>query len=177
MSQKKNVECFELWISGSTSMNGKKKLWLHHCKMCPKMWHKRTMQLLCVSTFVTVVEEYMYFPPLFQVISCSSFRFTPAAPTIVHSVLHTCSDWPVISIYTLRCLLSTIHTCGSIQTIHLSGLQSPIHVMPNNQKQSKGSSVPAEVDQTSSGDSGGNSAAVDQVFSMFKDFLEKTKRR
>ena len=109
----------------------------------------------------------MYVPPLFQVISCSSFRFTPAAPTIVHSVLRTCSDWPVISIYTLRCLLS----------IHLSGLQSPIHVMPNNQKQSKGLSVPAEVDKTSSGDSGGNSAAVDQVFSMFKDFPEKTKRR
>ena len=167
MSQKKNVECFELWISGSTSVNGKKKLWLHHCKMCPKMWHKRTTQLFCVSTFVTVVEEYMYVPPLFQVISCSSFRFTPAVPTIVHSVLRTCSDWPVISIYTLRCLLS----------IHLSGLQSPIHVMPNNQKQSKGSSVAAEVDKTSSGDSGGNSAAVDQVFSMFKDFPEKTKRR
>ena len=45
--------------------------------------------------------------------------------------------------------------------------------MPNDQKQSEGSSVPAEVGQTSSGDSGGNSAAVDQVFSMFKDFLEK----
>ena len=45
--------------------------------------------------------------------------------------------------------------------------------MPNDQKQSKGSSVPAEVGETSSGDSGGNSAAIDQVFSMFKDFLEK----
>ena len=45
--------------------------------------------------------------------------------------------------------------------------------MPNDQKQSEGSSVLAEVGQTSSGDSGGNSAAVDQVFSMFKDFLEK----
>ncbi|XP_073244415.1 uncharacterized protein [Porites lutea] len=44
--------------------------------------------------------------------------------------------------------------------------------MPNDQKESEGSSVPAEVGQTS-GDSGGNSAAVDQVFSMFKDFLEK----
>ena len=30
----------------------------------------------------------MYFPLLFQVISRSCFRFTPAAPTIVHSVLH-----------------------------------------------------------------------------------------
>ena len=48
-----------------------------------------------------------------------------------------------------------------------------IRVMPNDQKQSEGSSVPAEVGQTSSDDSGGNSAAVDQVFSMFKDFLEK----
>ena len=45
--------------------------------------------------------------------------------------------------------------------------------MPNDQKQSEGSFVPAEVGPTSSGDSGGNSAAVDQVFSMFKDFLDK----
>ena len=30
----------------------------------------------------------MYFPLLFQVISRSCSRFTPAAPTIVHSVLH-----------------------------------------------------------------------------------------
>ena len=47
----------------------------------------------------------MYFPLLFQVISRTCFRFTPAAPTIEHSVLHGCPDWPVISIYTLRCLL------------------------------------------------------------------------
>ena len=91
----------------------------------------------------------------------------------MHSVLHGCPDWPVISTYTLRCLLSTINARGSIQFIHLYGLCSPIRVMPNDQKQSEGSSVPAEVSQTSSGDSGGNSAAVDQVFSMFKDFLEK----
>ena len=45
--------------------------------------------------------------------------------------------------------------------------------MPNDQKQSEGSFVPAEEGQTSSGDSGGNSAAADQVFSMFKDFFEK----
>ena len=69
--------------------------------------------------------------------------------------------------------MSTIHARGSRQLIHLSGLCFPIRVMPNDQKQSEGSSVPAEVGQTSSGDSGGNSAAVDQVFSMFKDFLEK----
>ena len=43
------------------------------------------------------------------------FHFTPAAPTI----------WPVIRIYTPRCLLSTIHTCGSIQFIHLSALSPP----------------------------------------------------
>ena len=67
----------------------------------------------------------MYFPLLFQVISRSCFRFTPAAPTIVHSVLHGCPDWPVISIYTLRCLLSTIHARGSIQFILLSGLRPP----------------------------------------------------
>ncbi|CAH3111513.1 unnamed protein product [Porites lobata] len=112
----------------------------------------------------------MYFPLLFQVISRSCFRFTPAVPTIVHSVLHGCPDWPVISTYTLRCLLCTINARGSIQFIHLYGLCSAIRVMPNDQKQSEGSSVPAEVGQTSSGDSGGNSAAVDQVFSMFKDF-------
>ena len=91
----------------------------------------------------------------------------------MHSVLHGCPDWPVISTYTLRCLLCTINARGSIQFIHLYGLCSAIRVMPNDQKQSEGSSVPAEVGQTSSGDSGGNSAAVDQVFSMFKDFLEK----
>ena len=91
----------------------------------------------------------------------------------MHSVFHVCQDWPVISIYTLRCLLSTIHACGSIQFIHLSALSPSIRVMPKDQKQSEGSSVSAEVGQTSSGDSGGNSAAVDQVFSMFKDFLEE----
>ena len=80
----------------------------------------------------------MYFKLLFQVISCSCFRFTPAAPTIVHSVLHGCPDWPVVSTYTLRCLLSTIHARGSIQSIHLSGLCSPIRVMPNNENQSEG---------------------------------------
>ena len=63
----------------------------------------------------------MYFPLLFQVISRSCFCLTPAAPTIVHSVLHGCPDWPVISIYTLRCLPSTIYAHGSIQFIHLSG--------------------------------------------------------
>ena len=78
-----------------------------------------------------------------------------------------------MSIYTLRCLLSTIHAFGSIQFIHLSTLRPSIRVMPNDQKQSEGSSVPAEVGETSAGDNGGNSAAVDQVFSMFKDFLEK----
>jgi len=61
----------------------------------------------------------MYFPLLFQVISSSCFLFTPAAPT----VLHTCPDWPVISIYTLSCLLSTNHARGFIQSIHLSGLR------------------------------------------------------
>ena len=70
----------------------------------------------------------MYFLLLFQVISRqvisrSCFRFTPAAPTIVHSVLHGCPDWPVISTYTPRCLLSTIHVRSSIQFIHLSGLR------------------------------------------------------
>ena len=75
-----------------------------------------------------------------------------------------------MSIYTLRCLLITIHACGSIRFIHLSALRPPIRVIPNDQKQSEGSSVPAEVGETSAADSGGNSAAVDQIFSMFKDF-------
>ena len=69
--------------------------------------------------------QKMYFPLLFQVISRSCFCFTLAAPTIVHSVLHTCSDWPVPSTYTLHCLLRTIHARSSIQFIHLSGLCSP----------------------------------------------------
>ena len=91
----------------------------------------------------------------------------------MYSVLHGRPDWPVISIYTLHWLLSAIHACGFIQFIHLSPLRPSIRVMPNDQKQSKGSSVPAEIGQTSSGVIGGNSAAVYQVFSMFKDFLEK----
>ena len=131
------------------------------------------IQLMFIH-IIRVPLPQMCFPLVFQVISRSCFRFTPAAPTIVHSVLHTCSDWPVISIYTLRCLPSTIHARGSIQSTHLSGLRSPIRVLPNDQNHSKGSSVPAEIGQTSSGDSGGNSAAIDQVFSMFKEFLEKT---
>ena len=70
-----------------------------------------------------LLAHLMYFPLLSQVISRSCFRFTPAAPTIVHSVLQTCSDWPVIKIYTLCCLLSTIHVRCSIQSIQLSGLR------------------------------------------------------
>ena len=73
--------------------------------------------------------------------------------------------------------ICTIHACGSIQFIHLSALRPPIRVMANDQKQSEGSSVLAEVGQTSSGDNGGNSAAVDQVFSRFKDFRKKKKIR
>ena len=45
--------------------------------------------------------------------------------------------WLVISTYTLRCSLSTIHARSSIQLIHLSCLCSPIRVMPNDQKQSE----------------------------------------
>ena len=57
----------------------------------------------------------------------------------MHSVLHVCPDWSVMSIYTLRCLLITIHACGSIQFIYLSALRPPIRVMSNDQKQSEGS--------------------------------------
>ena len=78
------------------------------------------------NVFSADTKHEMYFPQLIQVISRSCFRFMPAAPTIVHFVLYsTCPDWPVISTYILRCLLSTIHTCGSIQSIHLSGLHPP----------------------------------------------------
>ena len=45
--------------------------------------------------------------------------------------------WLVISTYTLRCSLSTIHARSSIQLIHLSGLCSPIRVMPNDQNRAK----------------------------------------
>ena len=69
----------------------------------------------------------MYFPLVFQVISCSCFRFTPAAPIIVNSDLHTCSYWPNVGICTLRCLLSTIYACSSIQSIYLSGLRPSLH--------------------------------------------------
>ena len=70
-----------------------------------------------------------------------------------------------MSIYTLRCLLITIHACGSIQfNIHLSALRPPIRVMPNDQKQSEGSSVPTEVGETSAGDSGGKSFPCLKIF-------------
>ena len=62
------------------------------------------------------MQRKMYFPLLFQVISSGFFLFTPAEPT----VLNTCPDLPVICTYTLRCLLSTNHARGSIQSIHLS---------------------------------------------------------
>ena len=49
----------------------------------------------------------------------------------MHSLLHVCPDWSVMSIYTLRCLLITIHACGSIQFIHLSALRpSPLPSPP-----------------------------------------------
>ena len=75
--------------------------------------------------FSADTKHEMYFPQLIQVISRSCFRFPPAAPTIVHFVLYTCPDWPVISTYILHCLSSTIHTRSSIQSIHLSGLHPP----------------------------------------------------
>ena len=64
----------------------------------------------------------MSFPLLFQVISWGCC-FTPAAPSIVYSVLRGRIDWPVISAYTLHWLLSTIHACGSIQFIPLYPLR------------------------------------------------------
>ena len=86
---------------------------------------KRIFTLFIPWSEVTSVWGEMYFPLLFQVISRGCFHFTPATPIIVHSVLHGCPDRHVISTYTLRCLLSTIHACGSIQFIHLSGLRPP----------------------------------------------------
>ena len=43
--------------------------------------------------------------------------------------------------------------------------------MPNEQDQTEGSSH--QTDTAQSVDGAGNSAAIDQVFSMFKDYLEK----
>ena len=49
--------------------------------------------------------------------------------------------------------------------------------MPKDQIQSEGSSVSAEVGQTSSSDSGGSSAAIDQVFSMLEDKGKQIEHR
>ena len=48
--------------------------------------------------------------------------------------------------------------------------------MSNEQKQSESLFVSAEVGQASSGDSGGNSAVVGQVFFMFKELVDKGKQ-
>ena len=88
----------------------------------------------------------------------------------MHSVVHVCPGWPVISIYTLLSL--EYHSRLQFHTAYSSFYFTCTYLCD-----AQGSSVPAEVGQTSSGDSGGNPAAVDQVFSMFKDFLDKKIRR
>ena len=46
----------------------------------------------------------------------------------MRSFLHVCPDWPVVSIYTLRCVLSTIHAYGSIQFIHVSAFKGNLKI-------------------------------------------------
>ena len=60
----------------------------------------------------------MYFSLLFQVISRSYFRFTPAAPTIVHFVSHTCSDWPAITEYLYSALSLDYHSRSQFHTVY-----------------------------------------------------------
>ena len=72
----------------------------------------------------------MYFPLLFQVISRTCFRFTPAAPTIEHSVLHGFPDWPVISIYTLRCLLRVPFTLAVPYSLFIFLVYAPTLPLP-----------------------------------------------
>ena len=97
-----------------------------HCKFFLKLFKQSIfVKSTCTHVFSADTKHEMYFPLLIQVISRSCFRFLPAAPTIVHFVSYTCPDWPVISTYILHCLLSTIHTRSSIQSIHLSGLHPP----------------------------------------------------
>ena len=114
----------------------------------------------------------MYFPLLFQVISYGCFISHLPHPLLC--ILFTCMSGLVSYEYLYSPLSLEYHSCLRFHKVYSSFCFRPsIHVIPNDQKQSKGSSVPAEIGETSAGDSGGNSAAVDQVFSMFKDFLEK----
>ena len=53
----------------------------------------------------------------------------------------------------------------------LSLFARPVISMSNEQEQTEGSSHPTDMPQPVDGS--GNSAAVDKVFSMFKDYLEK----
>ena len=73
---------------------------------------------------VVVFPKEMYFPLVFQVISRSCFHFTPARLTVLIGKL-------LVFILSNVPLLSAIHARGSMQSIHLSGLPSPICVMLN----------------------------------------------
>ena len=112
----------------------------------------------------------MYFPLVFQVISRSYFVSHLPHPVLcilfyIHVLIGLLL---VIILFTVSWVPFTLAVPYSLFIFLVYA--PPIRVMPNDWKQSEGSSVPAEVGQTSSE---GDSAAVDQVFSMFKDFLEK----
>ena len=72
-------------------------------------------------------------------------------------------------------MLHIIHACGSYYTVYAySGLSlfvKPVISMSIEQEQTEVFSY--SIDTPQRVDGRGNSAAVDQVFSMFKDYLEK----
>ena len=61
----------------------------------------------------------MYFSLLFQVMSRTCLRFTPAAPSIVYSDYTRDLTGQFSSIYTFCPFLSVIHARGSTQFVHL----------------------------------------------------------
>ena len=88
-----------------------------------------------------------------------------------------CCYWSVSSTYTLCPSLNIIHVCGSYYTVStysvvvVSQFVKLVISMANKQDQNEGSSHQTDAAQPVG--EAGNSAAVDQVFSMFKDYLGK----
>ena len=112
----------------------------------------------------------MYFLLVFEVIRRTCFALTPATPFIVPSSCY----WSASSTYTLYCSLYTIHVCGFLLHSFTSFREcffKRVLLMSSEQEQTEGSSRSTDTTQPVHG--GGNSASVDQVFSMFKDYLEK----
>ena len=108
----------------------------------------------------------MYFALVFKVISRACFP----SPFIVSSMLLLVS-----STYTVCSFLHIIHACGSYYTVYTySGLSlfvKSVISMSIEQEQTEAFSHSTDTPQQVDGS--GNLAAVDQVFSMFKDYLEK----